>query len=119
MKYSVVNVRCSTPRVLCTFPFHWMANAVAGARGGAGSGIEVAGIPTDAQEIINICVHRDQVIEMRDALERQVDDMTAGKIVLWGLVARGDKGEWVTVHDADHPLDEHGQAVLQRLFGES
>lgn len=105
MKYSVINSRVTPPAVLMSFPFQWMAAAVAGARGGEKCGFDVGITPTDAQDFINICTHRDQLGEQ---LQEAVDHLLS-------LVARGDDGKWITLFPEEYLLGDESQELLDRL----
>lgn len=120
-RYSVVDEQATPNIVLATYPFAWMARAVAAARGGEKKGCGVAVTPTDPQVIINICHQRDTEYERSENQCRATNAALATRNelvdVLFGLVARGDDGRWTTVHDADVPLPEEAQKILDRVLG--
>lgn len=113
MKYSVVNVRCSPPKVLLTYPFKWMATVMAKVYGGDARGFETAATPTDAQTVINICVQRDTAVDQRETVAADRVELVNG---LWGLVARDDNGKWTTVHEPDTEIPAELGALLDRVL---
>lgn len=117
MKYSVVNERCSPPKVLLTFPFSWMAEVMAKVYGGEDRGIGVVETPTSPQVVINICTQRDELHEELSELQARFGEQHPAIAILWGLVGRGDDGQWVTVHDTETVLDDLAQKALNEMLG--
>lgn len=112
-RYSVVDEHHTPNIVLHTYPFQWMAACVAAARGGEKAGYGVAITPTDPQEFINVCHHRDRLFELK------IGESGRGSAVdvLFSLVARGEDGRWTTVHDADVPLPDEHQKIVDTVLG--
>lgn len=98
-RYSVVEEQCTPQIVLATYPFRWMAACVALAYGGEAKGYGVAITPRGPQAFINLSTVSGEAVG-----------------VLFGLVARSDDGRWTTVHDADVPLPEEAQKILDRVL---
>lgn len=111
--YSVVDETNTPNIVLSTYPFRWMAAAAVAVRGGEKKGYGVAITTCDPQTIINNHHHFDQLVQ------RWHGESGRGELVdvLWGMVSRGGDGRWETVHDAETPLPEASQKILDRVLG--
>lgn len=119
MKYSVVRTVNNKAVVLLTYPFQWMARAMAAVHGGEEAGFDIAITPTKAQTVINICGQRDEAVmeamEYRRELRLVRDRAQELADALVSLVARNDAGKWSTIHEADTELPEDLCAVLDRI----
>lgn len=117
-RYALTHETNGHATVLATYRWDWLAMLMRRIRGHMrGQTLEVAQVPLDAQEFINLCEHRDEKIARLRELEDRYGDAHPALVILWKLVAKGDDGDWETLFDAGHKLEAEDAARLEQLLG--
>jgi hypothetical protein len=105
MKYAVINPKAiGASKIIGTCRWEWMARLYVWLTHATFA--EIVHVDTSTREVMRLIDERNAALARGDALTN----------ALFPLVARGDGGEWRTVHEADTVVDHESMDILDEAF---